>query len=52
MIRYLKLVGVQLRTSIAKAAAYRADFIIQGVMSLAVPLEVHVGSGPNWRDAH
>ena len=35
MIRYLKLVTVQLRTSIAQAAAYRADFIIQGVMSLA-----------------
>ena len=35
MIRYLKLVTVQLRTSVAQAAAYRADFIIQGVMSLA-----------------
>jgi ABC-2 type transport system permease protein len=33
--QYLRLVSVQLRTSLAQAMAYRADFIIQGVMSLA-----------------
>jgi len=35
MIKYLRLVSVQLRTSVAQAMAYRADFLIQGVMSLA-----------------
>lgn len=34
MTRYVRLLGVQLRTSVAQAMAYRADFIIQGVMSL------------------
>ncbi len=34
MNRYLHLFGVQLRTSIAQAMAYRANFIIEGVMSL------------------
>lgn len=35
MRRYLRLLGVQLRTSVAQAMAYRADFIIQGIMSIA-----------------
>lgn len=35
MNRYLHLFGVQLRTSVAQAMAYRANFIIEGVMSLA-----------------
>ncbi|HUS28020.1 MAG TPA: ABC-2 family transporter protein [Kofleriaceae bacterium] len=35
MRQYLRLVSVQLRTSVAQAMAYRADFLIQGVMSLA-----------------
>jgi ABC-2 type transport system permease protein len=35
MKRYVRLLGVQLRTSVAQAMAYRADFILQGVMSLA-----------------
>ncbi len=34
MKRYVYLLGVQLRTSVAQAMAYRADFIIQGVMSV------------------
>jgi ABC-2 type transport system permease protein len=35
MRQYLRLVAVQLRTSLAQAMAYRADFFLQGVMSLA-----------------
>lgn len=35
MRRYLHLLGVQLRTSVAQAMTYRANFIIEGVMSLA-----------------
>lgn len=35
MSRYLTVFGVQLRTSIAQAMAYRANFLIEGVMSLA-----------------
>lgn len=34
MRRYLHLLGVQLRTSVAQAMTYRANFIIEGVMSL------------------
>ena len=33
MGRYLRLLAIQLRVSVAQAIAYRADFIIQGVMS-------------------
>src|SRR5690606_31228079 len=33
--RYLTVFGVQLRTSIAQAMAYRANFLIEGVMSVA-----------------
>jgi ABC-2 type transport system permease protein len=33
--RYLRLVGVQLRTSVAQAMAYRANFIVQGLTSIA-----------------
>jgi ABC-2 type transport system permease protein len=33
--RYLRLFGVQLRTSLAQAMAYRANFIIEGVMAIA-----------------
>jgi len=32
--RFFRLLSVQLRTSVAQAMAYRADFIIQGVMSV------------------
>jgi ABC-2 type transport system permease protein len=35
MTRYLRLVGVQLRTSVAQAMAYRANFIVQGLTSIA-----------------
>jgi ABC-2 type transport system permease protein len=35
MMRYVQLLGVQLRTSLAQAMAYRANFLIEGVMSLA-----------------
>jgi ABC-2 type transport system permease protein len=35
MMRYLRLVGVQLRTSVAQAMAYRANFIVQGLTSIA-----------------
>ena len=35
MTRYLRLVGIQLRTSLAQAMAYRANFIVQGVTSVA-----------------
>jgi ABC-2 type transport system permease protein len=35
MSRYARLLLVQLRTSVAQAMAYRADFILQGLMSLA-----------------
>lgn len=35
MTRYAKLLWVQLRTSLAQAMAYRADFLLQGLMSLA-----------------
>lgn len=34
MTRYLGLLTVQLRTSLAQAMAYRADFIIQGAMAI------------------
>jgi ABC-2 type transport system permease protein len=34
-MRYLRLVGVQLRTSVAQAMAYRANFIVQGLTSIA-----------------
>ena len=33
MMRYLHLVGVQLRVSAAAAMQYRANFFIEGVMS-------------------
>jgi ABC-2 type transport system permease protein len=33
--RYLRLLALQLRVSIASAMAYRANFLIEGVMSLA-----------------
>lgn len=35
MRRYLQLVWVQLRTSAAQAMAYRANFLVEGVMSIA-----------------
>jgi ABC-2 type transport system permease protein len=35
MTRYLRLLALQLRISVASAMAYRANFIIEGVMSLA-----------------
>ena len=35
MIRYFKLAAVQLRISAAQAIAYRADFLIEGVMAAA-----------------
>jgi ABC-2 type transport system permease protein len=34
MMRYLQLVGVQLRVSAAAAMQYRANFLIEGVMSI------------------
>lgn len=35
MKRHLRLVGVQLRASVAAAMAYRANFLVEGVMSAA-----------------
>ena len=35
MRRYLRLAAVQLRMSIAQALAYRANFVVEGVMTLA-----------------
>jgi ABC-2 type transport system permease protein len=35
MTRYLRLLAIQLRISVASAMAYRANFLIEGVMSLA-----------------
>ena len=35
MIRYLKMLAIQLRISVAQAMAYRANFIVSGVMALA-----------------
>lgn len=35
MVRYFQLLAIQVRISIASALAYRANFIIQGVMSAA-----------------
>jgi ABC-2 type transport system permease protein len=35
MRQYLRLVSVQLRTSLAQAMAYRGDFFLQGIMSVA-----------------
>jgi len=35
MTRYLRVLSVQLRISMASAMAYRANFVIEGVMSLA-----------------
>jgi ABC-2 type transport system permease protein len=35
MTRYLRLLGLQLRISAAAAMAYRANFLIEGVMSVA-----------------
>lgn len=32
--RYIRLLGVQLRTSLATAAQYRIDFVVEGLMSL------------------
>ena len=34
MKRYLRLLGVQVKTSVTTAMQYRADFIVQGAMSL------------------
>jgi len=34
MTRYLRLLAVQLRISVASAMAYRANFLVEGVMSL------------------
>jgi ABC-2 type transport system permease protein len=33
-VRYIGLLGVQLRTSLATAAQYRVDFVIEGAMSI------------------
>jgi ABC-2 type transport system permease protein len=35
MLRYLRLLGVSMRTSLVTAMQYRADFVVQGAMSLA-----------------
>jgi len=35
MTRYLRLLAIQFRTSAATAMAYRANFLVEGVMSLA-----------------
>ena len=35
MMKYVRLLGIQLRVSIASAAAYRANFLIEGVLSVA-----------------
>ncbi len=35
MTRYLHLLAIQLRISVASAMAYRANFVVEGVMSLA-----------------
>jgi ABC-2 type transport system permease protein len=35
MTRYLRLFAIQLRISVASAMAYRANFLIEGVMSIA-----------------
>lgn len=35
MTRYLRLLAIQLRISVASAMAYRANFLVEGVMSLA-----------------
>lgn len=35
MSRYVRLLWVQLRTSLAQAMAYRANFVIEGTMSIA-----------------
>jgi ABC-2 type transport system permease protein len=35
MTRYLRLLGIQLRISLASAMAYRANFLIEGVMAMA-----------------
>lgn len=35
MTRYLRLLAIQLRISVASAMAYRANFLIEGVMSLS-----------------
>ena len=35
MTRYFRLVAIQLRISVASAIAYRANFVIEGVMSMA-----------------
>jgi ABC-2 type transport system permease protein len=54
MRRYLHLFGVQLRTSVAQAMAYRANFLIEGVMSLAwlglaiLPLMVVFAERPSF----
>jgi ABC-2 type transport system permease protein len=34
MLRYLRLIAVQLRTSTVQAMQYRADFVLEGAMSL------------------
>lgn len=34
MMRYLRLFAVQMRTSVAAGMAYRADFLLEGVMAL------------------
>ena len=35
MTRYLRLLAIQLRISVASAMAYRANFLVEGVMSVA-----------------
>jgi ABC-2 type transport system permease protein len=35
MTRYLRVLAVQLRTSLATAMAYRANFVVEGLLSLA-----------------
>ena len=34
MLRYLRLLGIQLRTSVTLAAQYRVEFLVSGVLSL------------------
>jgi DNA polymerase-1 len=36
----------------AQQLAVRISALMEGVLSLAVPLRVEVGIGSNWREAH
>ncbi len=53
MLRYLRLLGIQLRASVAVAMQYRTDFLVQGALALAwtswslVPIGVVFGKRPS-----